>query len=335
MMLEPQAILSRVLRWITPLTLLTALPTLAADLSRPGEGSGPTEVRVTLVIVNVSAIDDVGQSFSANVYLEGRWKDSRLAHEGPSKVSRPLDQIWHPRTQIVNRLRVFSTMPEIVEIDPEGEVVYRQRVVGSFSQRLRLQDFPFDSQECELRLVPTGYSPQEVEFVILKSGLASEHSISGWSLQQAEAAVLPFLLMPGGSPIPSVILKFEAVRDRGYYILKIILPLILIVAMSWIAFWIDPEQAGPQVSVAVTTMLTLIAFRFMVGALLPRLSYLTRLDLLILASTVLVFATIVEAVVTATLAGKGRIETARAIDRQARWVFPAAFLGACVVSFAV
>jgi hypothetical protein len=51
---------------------------------------------------------------------------------------------------------------------------------------------------------------------------------------------------------------------------KVILPLILIVAMSWIVFWIDPEESGIQISVAITTMLTLIAYRFAVGADLPK-----------------------------------------------------------------
>ena len=41
------------------------------------------------------------------------------------------------------------------------------------------------------------------------------------------------------------------------YISKIILPLLLIVGMSWLVFWIDPELAGPQISIAVTPMLTL------------------------------------------------------------------------------
>ena len=41
-------------------------------------------------------------------------------------------------------------------------------------------------------------------------------------------------------------------RKTGYYFLKILAPLILIVAMSWVVFWIDPTEAGTQISVAVT-----------------------------------------------------------------------------------
>ncbi len=49
-------------------------------------------------------------------------------------------------------------------------------------------------------------------------------------------------------------------------------------------------------------MLTLIAYRFLLGGMLPRISYLTRLDYFLLGSTVLVFLALVEAACTSRLA---------------------------------
>jgi hypothetical protein len=48
-------------------------------------------------------------------------------------------------------------------------------------------------------------------------------------------------------------------------------------------------NASSQVSIAMTSMLTLIAYRFAIDSQLPRLPYMTRLDVFILASTLLVF----------------------------------------------
>ena len=110
-----------------------------------------------------------------------------------------------------------------------------------------------------------------------------------------------------------------------YFVVKIILPLILIVAMSWIVFWIDPKESGIQISVAITTMLTLIADRFAVGAELPKVSYLTRLDFFILSGTILVFASLIEVIVTSTIAQQEKIELARKLDRWSRLLFPAIF----------
>ena len=96
--------------------------------------------------------------------------------------------------------------------------------------------------------------------------------------------------------------------------------------MSWIVFWIDPKESDSQISVAITAMLTLIAYRFAVGSDLPKVSYLPRLDYFILGSTILVFASLLEVVITSSYARTGRLERARAIDRWSSWLFPAIFL---------
>jgi cadmium resistance protein CadD (predicted permease) len=96
--------------------------------------------------------------------------------------------------------------------------------------------------------------------------------------------------------------------------------------MSWVVFWIDPSEGGSQIGVALTTMLTLIAYRFAVGSELPNIPYLTRMDYFLLASTVLVFATLIEVVITSHYARSGRIQQAHRIDLWARWMFPAVFV---------
>ncbi|MEI6034219.1 MAG: hypothetical protein WCS65_08090 [Verrucomicrobiae bacterium] len=46
----------------------------------------------------------------------------------------------------------------------------------------------------------------------------------------------------------------------------------------------------------------------------------------ILLSSVLVFLSLIEVMVITRLALNNRLETARAIDRQSRWIFPATFV---------
>lgn len=91
-------------------------------------------------------------------------------------------------------------------------------------------------------------------------------------------------------------------------------------------FWIDPQESGTQISAAITTMLTLIAYRFAVGNDIPRVSYLSRLDYFILGSTFLVFTSLIEVVVTSTYGRIGQLDRARSIDRWARILFPLIFV---------
>jgi hypothetical protein len=111
------------------------------------------------------------------------------------------------------------------------------------------------------------------------------------------------------------------------------LPLILIVMMSWAVFWIDPNTSNSQISIAVTSMLTLIAYRFAVDSQLPRLPYMTRLDIFFLTSTLLVFFSLIEVLVTTILENQKRNRLAITIDRFCRVIFPTIFLLASISIF--
>jgi hypothetical protein len=298
-----------------------------ANISRPLADQGPTQVDVFLYLIDLDEIFNESQSFEANLYMEYRWKDPRLAHKASGEESRNMNEVWHPRIHILNQQKIWPSFPNIVEISPKGEVVYRQRVWGSFSQPLELKDFPFDHQTFNIQLAAVGYSINEVELVPDKTrgAIADQLSVPDWDITSWHVKSGTFEPVPGHE-LASFTLAFEAERHIGYFILKVIMPMILIVAMSWVVFWIDPKEAGTQISVSITTMLTLIAYRFAVGMNVPRISELTNLDAFILGSTVLVFTSLIEVIITARYAGSGQIKTARLIDKWARWLFPIAFL---------
>jgi len=305
-----------------------------AQYARPT--TGPTEVEIAVVVLDVERIDDAMQGFSANVLFVSRWSDPRLVHDGVGDEWRSLDEIWHPRLQVANLRQGNSTLPEIAEVSPAGTVTYRQRLLGQFSQKFDLSDFPLDIQALSIQLVAMGNLENDVVFVAhpeIPSGVVPDVAISDWKILGSDAGPRAYQPMPGVEPRAGYVLEFEAKRSIGYYRTKIIMPLLLIVAMSWLVFWIDPELAGPQISLAVTSVLTLIAYRFMVGGMLPKISYLTRMDWFTSASTMLVFLTLVEATVTVMLTKRGRPERAQAIDRISRGGFPLAYVFVFVWAF--
>ena len=126
--------------------------------------------------------------------------------------------------------------------------------------------------------------------------------------------------------LSSIKFTFSAIRHVGFYIWKIFIPLGLIVIMSMAVFWIDPKELGSQMTVSTASVITLIAFQFNLGYLLPRVSYLTRMDDFILGSTILVFLALAESIYTSTLGSKRKLARARKIDQWARYLFSSIFL---------
>src|SRR5438876_2077846 len=314
-----------------------------ALIDRPNAGSGPTQISVGIWVADISNIDSAQQNFTAELAVVLRWKDPRLAHTGKGVARYPLEQIWHPRVGIVNETNSVSRkMPDSVEVDPDGMVTYRQRYAGAFTQPLRLQSFPFDRQTFRVQLVAVRYQSNEVMFVPdqvwIQDGLKEAGGISpsvtlpDWTIEKWELKPLVYALAPRHQ-YSSYAFEFTASRNVQHYILKVILPLVLIVISSWAVFWIDPINANSQVSIAMTSMLTLIAYRFAIDSQLPPLPYMTRLDAFILTSTLLVFFSLIEVLITTILETSRRTGRAKKIDRYCRAIFPAMFLIASIAIF--
>ena len=75
-------------------------------------------------------------------------------------------------------------------------------------------------------------------------------------------------------------------RKSGYYIFKIIVPIILILMICWSSVWINPREIESRLTITIVCLLSLIAYNFVIDADMPKLEYLTIMDYIILISYV-------------------------------------------------
>jgi hypothetical protein len=289
-------------------------------------GESPTRVEVSFFLLDLMKVIDQDEAFEADVFILARWKDPRLTGERVRVV--PGDKVWTPNIVVFNERDATSKLPDEVEIQPDGTVTYRQRLIGTFASSLELSRFPMDTQTLEIRLVVYGTTVDEVvlvESARVAAARSAELAITDWEIGELQVEVGLFDPIPGLS-LSSLSARIGARRFVEYYVVQMLVPLILIVGMSWIAFWIDPRVVNIRTNVGVTTVLTLIAYRFMVGSLVPKLPYLTRIDYLLLGSTVLVAAALVTVAAGAYLMRQDRTATVDRVDSAARIVFPVCFL---------
>jgi hypothetical protein len=303
--------------------------------SRPDEWRGPTKVHFMIFVLDIDAIDDANQNFMANVYVKLRWVDRRLASPQGSIRQIHLEDAWNPQLILANRQGLVSrSLPEVVHVEPDGTVTYRQRYSGLLSQPLQLADFPMDKHSFTIHFTSVAYGADELEFLpdvskydptLIGGSMASELSLPDWKVLGYEALVLPY------QPISEIraagfAFRFEAERYVEYYLWQVLLPLTVVVVMSWAGFWIQRAQSGVRIGVATSSILTLIAHRFVLASLLPRLPYMTRLDYFTVGSTLLVFLALIGVVVTSYLTAINRDVMARRLDLMGRGFLPAAFL---------
>jgi Neurotransmitter-gated ion-channel ligand binding domain/Neurotransmitter-gated ion-channel transmembrane region len=324
--------------WFLSVFLLAA-PAFAQSTesvrTRPGNPGEPTIVQTAIFLVDVREIDGARQTFSGDVFLRLRWKDPRLASSEGLRVLQA-NNAWNPNLQIVNRVLAQTTLPEVLEVDKNGNVIYRQRFIGQFSCSLDLRAFPFDRQAFPIIFVAIGFSPADVKFVKdNETAMSAKLSITDWNVDSWKAKELPYQVALSGRSLAGYRFEFFASRYFYFFLVQIIIPMTLILGMSWIVFWLDPNQPGPRISISITSMLTIVAYRLLLGNFIPRLSFLTRMDYFVFSCTFLVFLSLVTVVFISRLQLTQKETTANKLNNHSRWIFPGLFLLVIFLSFFV
>jgi hypothetical protein len=308
------------------------VPAMRTDL-RPGEGGPPTEVLAGIRMVDLTGIDDVSQTLTGDFAVFQSWTDPRLA--GLQGCEVPLSAIWTPSLVFVNSGRLFKVLKEEADIGPGGTVVYVQRYYGTMATYHNLRRFPFDDQTFVVTIVSLEDGEDEVVLSVNEraTGRRDRLNISDWTVTGVEAEIRRQHIEATGKDASAYDFRISAHRQRQFYIWKIIVPLCLIVFMSWTVLWVNPAQFGPQIGLSATSMLTLIAFQFATTSMVPKLGYFTTLDEFTTGATIIVFLALVQSLTTSYLVSQEREALALRIDRLSRYVFPAVFALLILVVF--
>lgn len=319
--------------------LMAATQSFAQTLSginetiEPGPGAMPEKISARIFVVDVLDIDSVSQTILVDFVITLRWSVPGLEGQFDSAPDFDRRNLWTPKVQIVGDMGLRQKMQYEVEIQPDGSIATVQRYVGRLSSRMNLKDFPLDRHKITIQAVIANRQEALVEALVGKSGQAATLTVADWNIGQGKAYTESYELLD--DRFPSVVYEFEVRRAIGYYVWKVMLPLVLIICMSWVVFWVEPTRLAIQITSGITSMLTMIAYRFALQGFVPKVAYFTRMDRFTTGATLLVFLALAQAVMTGRLASNGRTELANKMDYFCRWLFPAATVGTIVFSFFV
>jgi hypothetical protein len=80
----------------------------------------------------------------------------------------------------------------------------------------------------------------------------------------------------------------------GFYLLDYFIPSMMIVAISWVTFWLQADQSAPRITLGTSTMLTFITLASAQGKTLPKVSYIKASEIWFLGCTGFIFGSLVE-----------------------------------------
>jgi hypothetical protein len=305
---------------------------VATAVTPPSE-NGPVDVAVGLYLIDISDINESNNTFQTELDIIALWKDPRLAFDAAAEGSdrriyvgdaseRFRTQIWNAQGSAANAVGQMTLINQKITVFTDGRLMLEVRLAATLRAILDYSRFPFDTQVLPVHIESFGWNRDVVRLRPLpeQTGFDPSFQLAEWTVVGVEPTLAE--IKRPRDPVPYSRLTYSITIDRktGFYLWKIFLPLLVIVAITWIVFWMNREMLGRRAGVSVTGILTIIAYQFVVSDTIPRVSYLTVLDRVLLLSTLTIAATLLESLAVEAVQSRGGDATR--IDRTCRWAFP-------------
>lgn len=116
-------------------------------------------------------------------------------------------------------------------------------------------------------------------------------------------------------------------RDYLPYTLKFMLPLMIILSLAYLVFYIPAEALDLAAGLTVTSLLAGIAFQWTISDDLPEVGYLTCVDRIFYLSYVLISIAMIQTIWTYHLELNKNFRLSNILEIGGRWLFPILFFG--------
>uniref|UniRef100_A0A669DZ38 Gamma-aminobutyric acid receptor subunit gamma-3 n=1 Tax=Oreochromis niloticus TaxID=8128 RepID=A0A669DZ38_ORENI len=271
---------------------------------RPDIGVKPTVIDVDIYVNSIGPVSSINMEYQIDIIFAQTWTDSRLRYNSTMKIltlnSNMVGLIWLPDTIFRNSKTADShwiTMPnQLLRIWNDGKILYTLRLTINAECQLQLHNFPMDEHSCPLIFSSYGYPQDEMIYKWRKNSVEAADQKS-WRLYQFDFMGLrnttDVIKTTAGDYVVMTV-YFDLSRRMGYFTIQTYIPCILTVVLSWVSFWIKKDATPARTALGITTVLTMTTLSTVARTSLPRVSYVTAMDLFVTVCFLFVFAALME-----------------------------------------
>ncbi|CAJ0580995.1 unnamed protein product, partial [Mesorhabditis spiculigera] len=256
----------------------------------------PLEVHVGFYVESLGNFRSTEMTFDMDLYMYMSWEDPTMAHNGTDYVlindKEVLERMWLPDLYFANARTAYFHEVTVhnfnMFINPRGVIAYGTRVTLNVACTLNLIDYPLDSQQCFIKIISYAHVQHEMNATWFGDGpirfnpeiglpeyhiVGLEHTYCNgtfhYTITHNSSRIGNFSCLMG-------IIQLD--RAIGYHLVQSYIPTGLIVAISWVSFWIDRRAVPARVSLSFTTLLTLSTQGNGIRYGLPPVSYAKAID---------------------------------------------------------
>jgi hypothetical protein len=309
----------------------------------PPNPQGATLVDLGLFIEGITNIDPVTNSFTIEGFLDLVWCDPRESfnpeelgwHEKfflEDDAHDEMNEIWQPAITFPNESSPRETENLELIVFEDGTIEYEERFSVTLEAHFDLLHFPFDTQVLEIEIESLAWSESYLLFHQEEDtiGFRRDFELAEWHTADVKTHLESVREIRDRHPFSEFIMLITVERLPGFYIWRLILPMIIIVALSWSVFWMKDDDLSNRLMVSFTGILTVVAYQFTISASLPRIPYMTFMDAVITFSFIMMALTIIENIVVYILDKGEKKTSANHFEFACRFVFPSLYTAALI-----
>jgi hypothetical protein len=324
----------------------TSRPKLQAP-SRPVAAAsgvrGPKrQMRIGFYVNAVRGVDWTAENFLVDFYWWIRYP--KPASEDDRKLAEALEfvngNLGAAAEVLEQEVQERKTIP-----GPNGDEEYVAfRSVGRFYFDADFRKYPFDRQKLPIVIEHEVLTVEELELVDDEDsyrqaagpqerwGLAPSLRVPDLEIERATRAFTTQEYRTNfGDPtnrdaatsFARVTFTIETARNYGAYLIKILIPLLIILVLAYLVFFVPARDLDVAVGLTVTSVLACIAFQLTVADDLPSIGYIVTSDRIFHLCYFLIMTAMAETVYTHNLEKRGRARAAATIEHWARLLYPA------------
>ena len=301
----------------------------------------PIPVQIGVKMDQITGVDQKAENFSVVVTLQMAWQDPKLAFDPATcnckykslsigdftKYVAAHGTIW-PEFVYFNQQGRRDIQNGLVVVFSDGRAIYYERsTVTLQAPDFDFRLYPFDIQQFYIRIRQV-FPDHLFVFTELPefSGAGEQLGEEEWVIQEQWTEIDRVQTESQYS------FAFTANRHLMYYVVRIFIPVLLIIIVSWFTFFL--KDYSKRVDVASANLLIFVAFNFTISDALPHLGYATVLDLVLVTTFVITGVVVIFNVWLKRLEVTKKESIATTIDKYSIWLYPILYFAAfAVVAF--
>jgi hypothetical protein len=281
----------------------------------------PERVRVGLRVLRIGAVSERDGEYHADLYILTRWPAGGVA---PALVAR-------------NVVDSTNAVEDRIQRGKDDFCYHAVRIQDDFETPFVLHRFPFDKQRLRLLLEDFKYRPDvytyDAELWPMTISNETYRDLNAWRVERYPTFTQrdsTGRFFPGDQPARLLLVEIPVQRVWEFYMSRYFFPLLLIVALSYSLFYVQPDDLASSSGIGITAVLAIIAFQLAQAESMPHVAYMTLADKVYVICYLFTSVALALTIHGTYISRHGGAERADALQRRYRIAFPLLF----VLSFA-